>query len=246
MNDQTTFRRLAAIATLLAALALAATHIVHLAAIDFDFEVVADLASMIALGDRAADGFRWGAMLDAFGYYLLLVPAALYLWHWLRPHSPYLVNMLTAVGLGGLFIGASEAVTRLNAMTGMMQAYVQAASPEREMLVVVFRVLIDVVFFGLATLALCLFAVWVLGIGLVLRHERRIFGLATVGLGLLELALFVGALFRIGPIVVVAQGLTTFIAPVWVLGLGIVIWRNRDVAEHTPDPAPAVEQFASP
>jgi hypothetical protein len=245
MNDQDKFRRLAAISTLLAALALVATHLVHILAIGFDFAVAADLASMIALGDQTAEGFRWGAMLDAFGYYLLLVPAALYLWRWLRPHSPNLVDLLTAVGLGGLFIGASEAVIRLSAMTGMMHAYVSAAGPAREMLVVVFKVLIDVVFFGLATLAPFLFSVWVLGLGLVLRHERRMFGLDTVGLGLLELALFVGALFQIDPVVVVVQGLTLLLAPVWVFGLGIVIWRNRGAAEQTPGRAPAVEHFTS-
>jgi len=228
MKDQTLFKRIAAISAILVGPLLVTTHIVHLLGINFDVEIVSDMASVITLGDHVAEYFRWGAIIDMFGYYLLLVPVALYLWHWLRPHSPSLVNLYTVCGLGSLFIGASEAAIRFSAMTGMMNAYGPATGPEREVLAVVFKVLIDVIFFGLATLSLFLFAVWLVGIGLVLQRERRVSGLFTAIFGIAEIVLVVGSLFHIYPIVVAVQGITVFLSPIWALWLGIVIWRHGE------------------
>lgn len=239
MNDRTLFRRIAAVSAILVGPLLVATHLVHLLAIDFDVEVVSDMASMIALGDQVAESFRWGAILDIFGYYLLLVPVVLYLWHWLRPHSPNLVNLFTVCGLGSLFVGASEGAIRLSAMTGMMHAYVPATGAEREVLAVVFKVLMDVIFFGLATLALFLFAVWLIGIGLVLQRERRAIGLATIVLGIAEMILVAASLFQVYPIAVAVQGITTLLLPVWPLWLGIVIWRHGEERDYVLEPAAA-------
>lgn len=45
-------------------------------------------------------------MADSFGYSLLLAPAALYLWYWLKPRNPAAVTLYTIASvvhiLGGL------------------------------------------------------------------------------------------------------------------------------------------------
>lgn len=112
MNDQTSFRRIAAISAIISApLALGAV-VIHILAVEFDFSLMPDQARLITLGERAAELIRWGDILGIFGYYLLLAPVALYLWYWLKPHSPRLVTMYTVSGLANIFIGVIGAGLR--------------------------------------------------------------------------------------------------------------------------------------
>jgi hypothetical protein len=194
MNDHLPFSRVAAITAIVAApLALLSTFIA-IWAVGFDFELLDEPVSMVALDARAAGQFRWSWILAAFGFYLLLVPAVLYLRYWLKSQKPNLVRMYTVFGLGYCFIGTISLFTMATVLSPMMHAYPEALPPERDFLVAVFQASANLAFASLGTLSFILGGVWWLGIGLELRARYRLLGIVTVVLGIATLAL-VGATF---------------------------------------------------
>jgi hypothetical protein len=239
MNDQTLFKRIAAVSAMLAAPVQLVFMIIVFLAIDFNTEIMADQSLMIILGNQAAEMFRWGEILDIFGFYLLLIPVVLYLRHWLRSHSPNLVNLVTVFGLGSIFFGVAGAAIRYGAMTEMMHAYAGASGAEREMFAVAFKVLIDVIFSGLGTLEVPFLGVWLLGIGLVLQRERRAFGLFTTILSIGYFGALAGGLLQIDLLIVLFTGIIVPIFPIWTIWLGIVIWRRGEQGDYGLEPAAA-------
>ncbi len=237
MNDQTAFRHIAAISTIGAGLLQLASGIFGFSAIDFDFEVMADPASVLTIGGQAAETLRWGLVFELFGFFLLLAPAALYLWHWLRPHSPNLVNLFTVFGLASFLIGGAEAATRLGVLPAAINAYGQASGSEREMLAVAFQMFNDVYWGGLIVTVNLLLSAWLLGIGLMMRRERRAFGLFTAILGVgyfLSIAVIVFRIDQLAPV----QGIFVLF-PIWTLWLGLVVWRRAEQSDHVLQSAAA-------
>ncbi len=238
MNDQTKFRRIAAISAILAALLQLSFLFISLLAIDFNPEVMADPTQIFTLGEQAAELLRWGEIIEIFGFALLLVPPALYLRRWLSFRGPDLVNLFTLFGLAGLFLGATGAAMRHGPMTEIMRAYAQASGAEREALAVVSQVFLDVIFRGGDFLGVMLMGTWHLGIGPLLRREWRGPGLLMIIMGIGEVVIVAGVLFRIDALVVLGQA-ANFLMPIWTLWLGIAIWRSDEQSDYVLEPAAA-------
>lgn len=173
MQDQTLFKRIAAVAAVIAAPLQVTFLFVSMLAIDFNVEIMADPTQIFTLGERAAELLRWGGVLEIMSFSLLIVPSALYLRRWLSFRGPDLVNLFTVFGLAGMFIGATAAALRHGPMTEIMQASAQASGAEREILTVVSEVFLDVIFLGVDFLSVTLVGIWFLSIGLLLQREWR-------------------------------------------------------------------------
>ena len=240
MNNETSFRHISAIVAIVAALLILASTVVLSMAIDFNFEFLDNPAGLITAGldAGAIELFRWGSILELLGYFLLLIPVALYLWYWLKPQSPSLVTMATVFGLGSIFIGVIGAGIRASFFPSMMIAYSQTAEAQREVLEVVFRATTDFNFEGLYAVDSILAGLWWLGIGLVLRVDRRILGTATVIMGAAILGAGVGWLLRVDPLA--RLELFYFFEPFWAIWLGIVIWRSNEQSDYVLEPETAV------
>jgi hypothetical protein len=237
MINDNSFRRITVISAIISLpLALAAIVIVSLAA-EFNFELMADHTGLLTLGARAAETIRWGEIAGLFGYYLLLVPVVLYLWTWLKPQSPNLVTMYTVFGLAFIFIGAVGASLRAGVLPEMMSAYAQATNAQSQILSVVFQTVVDVIFGAIGLLESLLFGVWLLGIGLALRGERRALGIVAVILGIAFLGDAFGLMLQVEPLSFLE--LAYFISPIWVFWLGISIARNAEMSGQSMEPAPA-------
>lgn len=239
MNNEASFRRLAAISAILSApLGLVAVFIVFLA-VDFNLEAMSDQSVLITLGSRAAGILAWGEFLSIFGYYLLLAPVAIYLWQWLRPKHPGLVSLFTFCGLGFILVGVPGAAIRATVMPEMMRAYALASGAEREILRVVFTVLTDFVFAAVGPIETILIGVWLLGTGLLLRREQRMLGMAAAALGIAALGAEFGTAFGFETLEAL-HGLIWFFLPLWAFWLGFVIWRSSEKGEHAVESAAAV------
>jgi Domain of unknown function (DUF4386) len=236
MKDQTLFRRIAAITAILTAPVTLASTVVLLIAVDFNSEFMSNPAGLITIGATASETFRWGSILE-LGSTLLLVPAALHLWYWLKPRAPQLVTLLTIFGLASMLIAVTGELLRANLYPPLMNAYAQAPEAQRDVLVAVFQGVTNFTFEGLWALEGIFWGIWWLGIGLVLRNERRSLGIFTVILGIACLGAGAGWLLRVGPLARLENAF--FLVPFWGVWLGIVIWRRGEQSEQMVSAAAA-------
>jgi hypothetical protein len=229
MQNKSKFERISAIAAIVSAPLALGASIVLAQALQFNPELMSNPASLIALGPQVAATFRWAEFIGLFGYYLLLLPATIYLWYWLKKRDPGLVGLFSILGLAYIFVGALGSAVLVSVAPPLMVLYPQALESQRNVLQAVFQVVTDLGIVALFSLSYILGGIWWLGIGSVLRAERRILGMLTVLQGVVTLVYGAGLMLQI-------QALTnleafTFFAPIWALWLGVVIWRNHPQAE---------------
>jgi hypothetical protein len=230
-KDESTFRRMAAITAIISApIALGASFVLFLA-IGGDPEIISNPVGMLTLGDRLAGIFRWVEFAGMFGYYLLFVPATIYLWKWLSPSKPNLIGVYTAFGLISITVGSIGSALLFSVWPSLISAYAQAPQAQQEVLSGVFQTFNDVVLVGLLPLSALLFGVWSLGIGLELRAEKRALGIAAVVLGIIHIVYGVGMNLQME--LLASLEFLTFLAPIWALWLGIVIYRRDERSEST-------------
>jgi hypothetical protein len=230
MNDQTRFKRIAAITAIISAPVTLANTVVLLMAVDFNPDFMSNPAALITIGAPASETFRWGSILELGAPTLLLVPAILYIWYWLKPRAPKLVTLYTVSGLSSMLLATIGSLIRASFYPPLMNAYAQASESQREVLMVIFQGLTNFNFEGLWALEAIFWGIWWLGISPLLHIERRIFGIVT---GILGLALFsagVGWLLRVGPLARLEN--VFFLVPIWVVWLGVIIWRRVERSEQ--------------
>jgi len=75
------------LATLLSYLTL----LLALRAVDFDLAAMSTPANQVGVGQTGAVLMKWSMLCDAFGFYILSLPAAVYLWYRLQEQNPFLI-----------------------------------------------------------------------------------------------------------------------------------------------------------
>lgn len=227
MKNERSFQRLVAVAAILSAPLAFGSLVLNLAAVDFDFEVFSNMAAFITVGAGGANLVRWGMVLDTFGYYLLLAPAAFFLWHWLKPKGPTRVGFYTSCGLAYMLIGAIGAAILAAVWPPLINAYAGASGQQREILEAAFGVVTNMVYGGLWGLLEGIpGGVWWLGIGLLLRSERRILGVVTIILGIAILLATIGEILTVEALAMPGLFVYLYLAPIWALWLGIDLLRR--------------------
>src|SRR5436305_3427087 len=99
MNNETSFQRLTAVTSILAALLALGSIGFQAVVLGVTADPFSHPTSLLASGANGAILFRWGMILDLFGYYLLLAPLALLLWSRLKPKGMNLISLFTFCGL---------------------------------------------------------------------------------------------------------------------------------------------------
>ena len=187
MSDHQSFQRFAALAAIISS-TLFLGGLVHslsgMAAIDFNTDVTFWLSSLSTGADGARE-LRRGMILDMFSYYLPFLPLALFLWRWLASKNPDWVRFYTFCGLGYILIGAIGAAILAAVHPPLINAYAQASVEQRAVLETIFSAVWNMVYGGMWNLLEVLLAgIWFLGIGLLLRSERRLFSIFSIILGI--------------------------------------------------------------
>jgi hypothetical protein len=182
---------------------------------------------MLQVGASGASLLRWGLILDMLGYYLPLLPAALFLQAWCGPKSRAWVRFYTSCGLGYILIGATGAALLAAALPVLIGAYGQASADQRAVLETVFRTIWNMVYAGMWNIVgEFLAGIWLVGIGLLLRGERRIFSVITLILGASALLDSIGTMLGIDTLALPALSIFVGLAPIWALWLGIDLLRK--------------------
>ncbi len=229
MNDHQSFQRFAALAAIISFPLAVVSLVISSMATDFNMEASTNLAFWLSWLSVGADGarlLRWGMILDMLSYYLPLLPVALFLWRWLGSRDPNWVLFYTSCGLGYILIGSIGAAILAAVHPPLINAYAQASVEQRPVLETVFSAIGNMVFGGMwGILDTLLVGIWFLGIGLLLRGERRLFSIFSIILGILALLGWLGVILGIEAIALlgVIYGL---LAPVWALWLGIDLLRK--------------------
>ncbi|HUR78885.1 MAG TPA: hypothetical protein VMZ22_13130 [Acidimicrobiales bacterium] len=216
MHPQTSARgrrAFAAVGFAAAAIQLASGVMGDLARSDHG-HLVADSALIVRLGTDHVALFRWSSLLDLFGFYLLMVPLAVYLRSRFRATHPMTadVGLVAAVIFGG--VGATGAAIWVSA-TPLISEYAHAAPADRPYLAAIFGAMIH------AGAALWHFvegpagAVWFASVAISARLRWRGFALYSA---ILAVAIALGSVGTM-----VAPDATSS-APTTLIFLPIVVW----------------------
>jgi len=227
MTSQQSFQRFAAVTAIVSFPLALASDVLSGIPTNFSPDVATNPALMLAVGADEANLLRWGVILDMLGYYLPLLPVALLLQRWLRPRNPDWVRFYTICGLGYIFIGAIGASTLAAVQPSLINAYDQASVEQRYVLETAFITMWNMVFGGIWNILEALLAgVWFLGIGLLVRDERRIFSIVSMILGVSALLDSLGIILGIETLFLLGVSIFVFLAPVWALWIGIDLLRK--------------------
>ena len=227
MNSQQSFQRFAAVTAIVSFPLALASDVLSGLPINFSPDVATNPALMLSVGTDGANLLRWGMILDMFSYYLPLLPVALFLWRWLASKNPDWVRFYTFCGLGYILIGATGAVILAAIQPPLINAYAQASAEQRVMLETVFNTIWSMVYGGMWNILGGLLAgTWFLGIGLLLRSERRLFSIFSIILGISALLDSLGFILGIEALALLGVAIYVLLAPFWALWLGIDLLRK--------------------
>jgi len=228
MNHEASFQRLAAVTSILATLLACGSIGFQAVVLSVNVDPFSNPTSLLGSGANGATLFRWGMILDMFGYYLLLAPLALLVWSRLKPRGMNLITLYTFCGLAYMLIGAIGAATLAAISPPLIEGYGQASAQQRQVYEVVFSGFLNVVYVGLWNLLeSSLGGIWWLGIGLLLRREQPALGIFTIVLGIFALLDALGRILNIQIIYTVGLAGVLLLIPIWTLWFGIDLLRSR-------------------
>src|SRR6266568_1653200 len=228
MNHEASFQRLAAVTSILATLLACGSIGFQAVVLSVNVDPFSNPTSLLGSGANGATLFRWGMILDMFGYYLLLAPLALLVWSRLKPRGMNLITLFTFCGLAYMFIGAIGATTLAAISPPLIEGYGQASAQQRQVYEVVFSGFLNVVYVGLWNLLeSSLGGIWWLGIGLLLRREQPALGIFTIVLGIFALLDALGRILNIQIIYTVGLAGVLLLIPIWSLWFGIDLLGSR-------------------
>ena len=234
MSDHQSFQRFAALAAIISFPLTLGSIVLSGMALDFNMEASTNPALLLSVGADGASLSRWGMILDMFSYYLPLLPVALFLWRWLGPRDPDWVLFYTSCGLGYILIGAIGAVILAAVHPPLISAYAQASVEQRPALETVFSAVWNMVYGGMWNiLGELLAGIWFVGVGLLLRGERRIFSIVTMILGISALLDSLGMILNFEGLALLGLSIYVVLAPIWTLWLGIDLLRKPVQADST-------------
>lgn len=202
-----------------------------MAAVSFDLEAVGDPLHSIAIGADKANFVHWSMIFDMFGFYLLLIPATIYLYFQMRDDSPVAAAIISFGGLFYMMLGASGSSILSVTWPDLIREYAAAAETERAIALGLFQLITNAVTHGLwYTLEFIAAALWWCGIGVLFLPRDRIFAVCSIVLGLCCLLGAIGTIFVMPGVAATGLDLYLVLGPLWAFWLGLRILRQSDVA----------------
>ena len=227
MNSRQSFQRFAAVTAIVSFPLALASDVLSGIPTNFSPDVATNPALMLSVGTDGANLLRWGMILDMLGYYLPLLPVALFLWRWLGSRNPNWVLFDTSCGLGYILIGAIGAAILAAVHPPLINAYAQASVEHRPVLETVFSAVWNMVYGGMWNILEVLLAgIWFLGIGSLLWDERRLFSIFSIILGISALLDSLGFILGIEALALLGVAIYVLLAPIWTLWIGIDLLRK--------------------
>jgi hypothetical protein len=154
---------------------------------------VAESVDQVAAGAARAAVFRWGAITDMLGGYLLLLPAVLYFRHRLRANREVTVDLISVAGAAFCIVGAAAAATYGFVGEVLIRDYARASAAAQPAIMRTFGLLDAVVVTALwQALDGILLATWLIGLGALVRRRWPWLGRYCIVLGVATAATALG------------------------------------------------------
>ncbi len=194
-----------------------------------------DLYFFINAGAEAGYLMKWSWLADLLGYYLLLMPAAFLIHHWLKIKNPYWMSVFTFCGLAYIFSGCVGAAILAKIWPTLLSGYANADEPIKEIYRIVFTNSTQMVYGGIwGYLEFLLAGIWWIGIGFTMKSERKALGFVTIILGIFTLTAFAGEVFELKNIALTGLVIYLIFAPIWAFWLGISLVRGKEIQIANP------------
>lgn len=237
MNDQR-FQRLAGWSAFISMFFAWGTIVVSLAIVGLDLaafyaSVSQNAAGMLPILASNPALAWWPSIFDLFGFYLLLIPLALYLWRQFQSDYGPWSTLFSVCGLGYLFFGAMGAAVLAVVFSSQAAAYAAAGRAEQAVITAVFTAFGEAIQRGVwGILDPLLGGVWWLGMGLLLRREQRALGWTTILLGLLNLIGGFSAAVQLNAIAGFCLNVYFILAPLWAGWIGLALLRRQRTSSY--------------
>ena len=198
--------------------------------VDFDLDAMTDPLNQLRRASLAKADLIEGAMLcDILGFYLLMIPATLYLWHWLRERNPFVMAVATVCMLLYILTGALGGGILSVLWPSLIRDHVHAAQdPARlQILTEQFKLVTQLVYTGLwGRVEYLLVGVWGACVSALTWRDHKAF--AVVGfIGALGSVLSgVGELSSLRGLADNALNVYMIVVPLWVAWAGGMAWRR--------------------
>ena len=227
MNGNQSFQRFAAVIAIVSFFFALASDVLQGIPVNFNSDFPIDPVLFLSVGADGAKLLRWGLILDMFGYYLPLLPLALFIQHWFKVKNPIWVHFYTTCGLGYILIGATGAVALAVVQPPLINAYAQASTEQRALLETIFGAIWSIIYGGMWNiLGELLVGIWFFGVGMLLRMERRLLGIVSMTVGISALLDSLGNILGIDGLALLGLSIYIILAPIWALWFGIDLLRK--------------------
>ena len=236
MSDARAFERMTGLTAIIAGVLAITSLWIGLAGLDYQLDAFSGAEAILGAGAAAAPYIRWSQICNLLGNYLLLFPTALLLWRWLRPANPPFVDFYTLAGLFFLSVGGIASGILVGAWPDMLIDYANAAGAERYIIATIFINFTRSIENGLQGLVQNLpGAIWLLGMGGMLKRERFTLGWLTLIFGSFMLVNSLGSLLDNSTLSMIGFSGNFLILPVWAVWIGLDLLRRPALASRNVD-----------
>lgn len=171
----------------------------------------------------------WPSIFDFFGFYLLLLPLALYLHRLFKEEAPDWMNLFTVCGLGYILFGAMGAATLAVIFSSQAASFAMATDVAQQMHTIVFEAFADAIQRGVwGILDPVLAGVWWTGLGLLLVKRVSLLGWFTIVLGLVNLVGGLSAAMQVEAVASICLNAYFLMAPLWAGWMGVTLLRQEE------------------
>ena len=232
MTGAHAFQRMAGLTAILASVLAVASLWVGLAGLDYELDAFSGAEAILGAGAAAATYIRWSQICNLFGNYFLLFPVALLLWQWLRPANPPFADFYTLAGLFFLAVGGIASGILVGTWPDMLIDYANAAGANREIIATEFVNFTRSIENGLQGLVQNVpGAIWLLGMGGLLKRERPALGWLTLVFGFFMLINSLGSLLDNSTLSMIGFSGNLLILPLWALWIGVDLLRRPALSD---------------
>jgi hypothetical protein len=196
-------------------------------AVNFNFEFFSDSSLIFTIDGVSSTMLKWSMITDIFGYYFLLLPILFFINEWLEDKTGWR-HVFTFCGAAYIFAGALGASILGATWPVLLDRFPLATPEQQEIIKFSFENLSLIVVGGIWNFFDALFfAVWFIAIGIFIKRENAVWGLFTIIVGLLSALDFTGSAFDLKTISEIALNLYLILAPLWAIGFGLAMTRNK-------------------